>query len=50
MFPAAVGVCRAVEVCRWTAAGGSHIGGSVPEGVPVIYRGCIDSSDMQEVY
>jgi hypothetical protein len=36
MFPAAVGVDR------WTAAGGSHIGGSVPEVVPVIYWGCID--------
>jgi hypothetical protein len=39
-----------VGVCRWTAAGGSHCGGSVPEVVPVIYWGCIDSSDMQGVY
>ena len=31
-----------MEVCRWTAAGGSHCGGSVPEVVPVIYWGCID--------
>jgi hypothetical protein len=32
MFPAAVGVCRAVGVDRWTAAGGSHCGGSLALG------------------